>query len=41
LAANPTPSVHLAVTVVPGSSRDQIVGWLGDALKIRQASRVG
>ena len=21
--------------VVPGSSRDQIVGWLGDALKIR------
>jgi len=23
------------VKVVPGSSRDQIVGWLGDALKIR------
>jgi len=23
------------VKVVPGSSRDQIVGWLGDALKIK------
>jgi uncharacterized protein (TIGR00251 family) len=26
---------RLNVKVVPGSSRDQIVGWLGDALKIR------
>lgn len=25
----------LKVKVVPGSSRDQIVGWLGDALKIK------
>jgi uncharacterized protein (TIGR00251 family) len=26
---------RLNVKVVPGSSRDQIVGWLGDALKIK------
>lgn len=26
---------HLKVKVVPGSSRNQIVGWLGDALKIK------
>ncbi len=26
---------QLKVKVVPGSSRDQIVGWLGDALKIK------
>ena len=26
---------RLSVKVVPGSSRDQIVGWLGDALKIK------
>lgn len=26
---------RLAVKVVPGSSRNQIVGWLGDALKIK------
>ena len=26
---------RLEVKVVPGSSRDQIVGWLGDALKIK------
>lgn len=25
----------LKVRVVPGSSRDRIVGWLGDALKIK------
>jgi len=35
VAANPTPSARIAVKVVPGSSRDQIVGWLGDALKIK------
>lgn len=28
----------IAVKVVPGSSRDQIVGWLGDALKIKVAA---
>lgn len=26
---------RLNVKVVPGSSRDQVVGWLGDALKIK------
>ena len=26
---------RLNVKVVPGASRDQIVGWLGDALKIK------
>lgn len=26
---------RLKVKVVPGSSRNQIVGWLGDALKIK------
>jgi uncharacterized protein len=31
----PMPSAHLKVKVVPGSSRDEIVGWLGDALKIK------
>lgn len=30
-----TPSARFTVKVVPGSSRDQIVGWLGDALKIK------
>jgi uncharacterized protein (TIGR00251 family) len=29
------PSVRLKVKVVQGSSRDGIVGWLGDALKIK------
>ena len=28
-------SVRLPVKVVPGSSRNAIVGWLGDALKVR------
>ena len=26
---------RLNIKVVPGASRDQIVGWLGDALKIK------
>jgi uncharacterized protein (TIGR00251 family) len=29
------PSARMKVKVVPGSSRDEIVGWLGDALKIK------
>ena len=29
------PMGRLTVKVVPGSSRDQIVGWLGAALKIK------
>jgi len=32
---DPQPSARLKVKVVPGSSRDQIAGWLGDALKIK------
>ena len=31
----PQPSARLKVKVVPGSSRDEIVGWLGDAFKIK------
>ena len=27
--------MHLPITVVPGSSRDCIAGWLGDTLKVR------
>lgn len=26
---------RITVKVVPGASRDQVVGWLGDALKVR------
>ena len=26
---------RLSLKVVPGSSRDEIVGWLGDALKVK------
>ena len=33
---DPRPqTARLKVKVVPGSSRDEIVGWLGDALKIK------
>lgn len=28
-------SVKLAVKVVPGAAADSVVGWLGDALKLR------
>ena len=28
-------AIKLAIKVVPASSRDSIVGWLGDTLKIR------
>ncbi len=31
----PKSSARFKVKVVPGSSRDEIVGWLGDALKIK------
>jgi uncharacterized protein YggU (UPF0235/DUF167 family) len=30
---DPAAMARLKVKVVPGSTRDQIVGWLGDALK--------
>jgi uncharacterized protein (TIGR00251 family) len=26
---------HLSLKVVPGSSRDEVVGWLGDSLKVK------
>ena len=29
------PTLRVAVKVVPGATRDEIVGWLGDAIKIR------
>ena len=32
------PSTRITVKVVPGSSRDQIVGWLGETLKIKVAA---
>jgi len=38
MAHAPKPPVRLKVKVVPGSSRDEIVGWLGDALKIKVAA---
>ena len=27
--------MHISLKVVPGSSRDEISGWLGDSLKVR------
>jgi uncharacterized protein YggU (UPF0235/DUF167 family) len=38
MTMNPPPSARLSVKVVSGSSRDGIVGWLGDALKIKVTS---
>jgi len=29
---------RLSLKVVPGSSRDEIVGWLGDSLKVKVMS---
>ncbi len=29
------PQIRLAIKVVPGSSRDGVVGWLGETLKVR------
>jgi hypothetical protein len=34
----PKPSTRLKVKVVPGSSRNELVGWLGDALKMKVAA---
>ncbi len=31
--------MRLPVKVVPGASRDEVSGWLGDSLKIRVAAR--
>ena len=30
--------MHLMIKVVPGASRDEIAGWLGEELKIRVAA---
>jgi uncharacterized protein len=35
MTSPPQPTARLKVKVVPGSSRDRIVGWLGEALKIK------
>ena len=32
---NPTLQTVLAVKAVPGASRDEVAGWLGDALKVK------
>jgi len=29
------PGVRLKVKAVPGASRDEVAGWLGEALKVR------
>ncbi|MFQ5416201.1 MAG: DUF167 domain-containing protein [Myxococcota bacterium] len=34
----PDDPVRLPVKVVPGASRDDVAGWLGDALKVRVAA---
>lgn len=34
----PESTTRITVKVVPGSSRDQIVGWLAEALKIKVAA---
>jgi uncharacterized protein (TIGR00251 family) len=31
----PSPTFRLTIKVVPGATRNEIVGWLGEALKIR------
>jgi uncharacterized protein YggU (UPF0235/DUF167 family) len=33
--AQPGASCRLTLKVVPGAARDEIAGWLGDALKLR------
>jgi uncharacterized protein (TIGR00251 family) len=32
------PPVRVTLKVVPSAARDQIAGWLGDALKVRVAA---
>lgn len=32
------PTTRLSIKVVPGASREDVAGWLGDALKIRVAA---
>jgi uncharacterized protein YggU (UPF0235/DUF167 family) len=35
MTTHPKPSARLKVKAVAGSSRDDVVGWLGDALAIK------
>ena len=37
-AYNGNPMIRIRVKVVPGASRDEIVGWVGDRLKLRVAA---
>ncbi len=36
--SGPQPAIRIALKVVPGSRRDQIVGALGDRLKVKVAA---
>lgn len=38
LEGQAAPAATLAIKAVPGASRDEIAGWLGDRLKIRVAA---
>ncbi|WP_324726010.1 DUF167 domain-containing protein [Actomonas aquatica] len=31
----PSPSAQLAIKAVPNAARSELVGWLGDALKVK------
>jgi uncharacterized protein (TIGR00251 family) len=31
----PAPSCRLTIKAIPNAGRDEIVGWLGDALKVK------
>lgn len=33
--AHPPPSCTLAIKAIPNAPRSQVVGWLGDALKVK------
>ena len=35
---NPPPPAQVRIKVVPGARQDQIVGWLGDVIKIRTSA---
>lgn len=35
MSAAPAPSCTIAVKAIPNAPRSQVIGWLGDALKIK------
>lgn len=35
LQSGPEPHCTLGLKVIPNASRDEVVGWLGDALKVK------